>query len=227
MAIGQDAYAYHNIRYADGTWQGWAAMPGQDGGLVKATTIAAAGMPDGSAQILVFGGDGRMRLGIRDVDGAWSSWSVVSGVDAPDGSALSIAALPNGDSQIAAIGNDGNVWHTMRRVDGRWTGWGAPAGASGEVMRASALAITGLPDGSTQVAAVGHDGYGYHCERFSDGGWSPFRRVGGIRGATAFAGEQVGIAGLPDGSSQLLLTTTTRGSSYHWETARTASARAR
>ncbi|MFF7176950.1 hypothetical protein [Streptomyces sp. NPDC008121] len=208
VAVGKDGYAYHNIRHADGSWQGWSSMPGQDGGLVRATRVAAAGMPDGSAQILVYGADGRMRLGIRAADGSWSPWSVVAGVNAPDfaGPALSIAALPNGDSQIAAIGNDGNIWHTLRRGDGTWSGWGTPAGVSGGAMGASAVALTGLPDGSAQVAAVGRDGYVHHAARHADGGWTPFLRVGGVRGAAGFAGDQVGIAGLPDGSTRLLLT---------------------
>ncbi|MFC9648736.1 MULTISPECIES: hypothetical protein [unclassified Streptomyces] len=209
VAVGKDGYAYHNIRYADGNWQGWAAMPGQDAGLLKATRIAAARMPDGSTQVLVFGGDGRMRLGTRAADGAWSAWKTVAGVNAPDfqGPALSIAALPNGDSQIAAIGIDGNIWHTIHRADGGWSGWGLPAGVSGGGMGASTVSLTGMPDGSVQVAAVGHDGDVYHAERFSSGDWTPFQRVSGIRGAGTFAGDQVGITGLPDGSSRLILTT--------------------
>ncbi|MFB6981350.1 hypothetical protein [Streptomyces scopuliridis] len=209
VAVGKDGYAYHNIRYADGNWQGWAPMPGPDGGLLKATRAAAALMPDGSTQVLVFGGDGKMRLGTRAANRNWSSWQTVAGVNAPDfqGSALSIAALPNGDSQIAAIGKDGNVWHTIHRADGGWSDWGVPAGVSGGAMEASAVSLTGMPDGSVQVAAVGRDGDVYHGIRRSGGDWTPFQRVGGIRGAGAFAGDQVGITGLADGSSQLILTT--------------------
>ncbi|MFD6338887.1 hypothetical protein [Streptomyces sp. NPDC060131] len=209
VAVGKDGYAYHNIRFADGSWQGWASMPGHDAGLLKATRVAAARMPDGSAQVLVFGGDGRMRLGTRAADGAWSAWKTVAGVNAPDfaGSALSIAAVPNGDSQIAAIGNDGNVWHTTYRADGSWSDWGLPAGVSGGTMEASAVSLAGMPDGSVQVAAVGRDGNVYHGVRSSGGDWTPFRRVSGIKGAGAFAGDQVGITGLPNGSSQLVLTT--------------------
>ncbi|MFE7569076.1 hypothetical protein ACFU76_19290 [Streptomyces sp. NPDC057539] len=209
VAVGKDGYAYHNIRFANGTWQGWNAMPGQDAGLLKATMAAAAHLPNGSTQVLVFGADGRMRLGTRAANGTWSSWQTVAGVNAPDfqGSALSIAALPNGDSQIAAIGIDGNIWHTIHRADGGWSGWGAPAGVSGGAMEASAVALAGMPDHSVQVAAVGPDGDVYHSVRLSDGNWTPFQRVSGIRGAGSFAGDQVGIAGLPDGSSQFILTT--------------------
>ncbi|MFF4984007.1 hypothetical protein ACFY3O_28680 [Streptomyces sp. NPDC001046] len=153
--------------------------------------------------------DGKMRLSTRAADGAWSPWSVVPGVDAADfaGSTLSIAARPNGDAQIAAIGNDGNIWHTVHRADGRWTDWGAPAGVSTDTMGASTVAITGLPNGDSQVAAVGLDGNVYHDVRDSGGDWTPFRPVGGIKGAGTFAGDQAGITGLPDGSSRLVLTT--------------------
>ncbi|MFF6983828.1 hypothetical protein ACFZAV_40630 [Streptomyces sp. NPDC008343] len=210
VAVGKDGYVYHNIRRADGSWQGWAAMPGTDSGRVKATRVAAAGMPGGSTQVLIFGGDGKMRLATRAAaDGTWSSWQTVAGVNAPDfsGSALSIAALPGGDSQIVAIGNDGNIWHNTRRADGGWTGWGAPAGVSTDTMGAFAVSITGMIDGDSQVVAVGLDGNVYHAVRHSDGDWTPFQRVPGIRGGGAFAGDQVGIVGLRDGSSQLILTT--------------------
>ncbi|MFJ4965351.1 hypothetical protein ACIP6P_23350 [Streptomyces sp. NPDC088729] len=208
-AVGKDGYAYHNIRRADGSWQGWAAIAGTDAGRLKAGRIAAAGMPDGSARFLVFGGDGRMRMGIRAAGGSWSPWSTVAGVNAPDfaGRELSIAALPNGDSQIAAIGNDGNIWHTIRRADGSWQGWNGPAGVSTDMMGASSVAITGMPGGDSQVAAVGLDGNVYHAVRRSGGEWTPFRPVGGAGGAAYVAGDQVGIAGLPDGSSRIVLTT--------------------
>ncbi|MGW1857323.1 hypothetical protein [Streptomyces collinus] len=209
VAVGKDGYVYHNIRKADGSWQGWGAIAGADGGRVKASKVALAGMPDGSTQVLVFGGDGRMRLAKRSADGSWSAWSIVKGVNAADfrGRALSIAALPNGDAQIAAIGEDGNIWHTIHRADGDWTDWGAPAGVTTPAMGASAVALTGMPNGDSQVVAVGLDGNVYHAVRAHGGDWTPFRRVAGVRGADSFAGDQVAIAGLPDGSAQLLLTT--------------------
>ncbi|MFH8336520.1 hypothetical protein [Streptomyces sp. AM6-12] len=209
VAVGKDGFVYHNSRHTDGSWQGWAAMAGGDDGKVKATRVAAAGMPDGSTQVIVYGGDGSMRLDTRAADGSWSGWSTVPGVGAPDfaGSSLSIAALPDGSSQLAAVGLDGDVWHTVHRADGTWTGWGRPAGPQGGAMRATAVSLTGMPDGDSQVAAVGADGTVYHALRHRDGDWTPFQPVRGIRGATSFAGDQVGIAGLPDGSSRLLLTT--------------------
>ncbi|MFI9645711.1 hypothetical protein ACIHAA_05350 [Streptomyces sp. NPDC052040] len=207
VAVGKDGYAYHTIRRADGSWQGWAAMAGTDNGLVKASRVALAGMPDGSTQVLLFGADGRMRLGTRAANGSWTPWSVVKGVNAADfqGHGPAIAALPDGDSQIAAIGNDGNIWVTTHRADGSWADWFTPRGVSTQAMGATAVALTGMPDGTSQILAVGLDGNVYHSVRGSDG-FAPFRPLGGLRGAAAFPGDQVSIAGMPDGSAQVLLT---------------------
>ncbi len=159
MAVANDGHADHNISRADGSWQGWSSVAGDGGsGLLRITKVSAAGMSDGSARFLVFGDDGRMRLGTRRADGSWTGWAVVAGFGAPDfrGPALAIAELPGGDSQIAALGRDGNVWHTVRD---------------------------------------------------SGGDWAPFCPVPGPKGAGSFAGGQVAIAGRPDGSTRLLLTT--------------------
>ncbi|MCM2425003.1 hypothetical protein [Streptomyces sp. RKAG337] len=210
VAVGLDGNVYHNIRRTDGSWQGWRVLAGDGGtGQLKAIRVAAAGMPDGSTQVLVFGKDGRMRLSTRAASGSWTDWSIVQGVNAPDfsGSALTIAALPNGDSQIAAIGNDGNVWHTIHRADGAWQGWGAPRGVTTPTMGARSIALTGMPNGDSQLLAVGLDGNVYHTIRGASGDWTAFQPVSGLKGAGTFPGDQVGIAGLPNGSSQVVLTT--------------------
>lgn len=207
VAIGENGYAYHDIRHADASWQGWWSMPGTDNGMIKAAKVALAGMPDGSTQVLIFGADGMMRLGTRAQSGFWSAWSIVLGVHTANfqGKALSVAAMPNGDAQIAAVGRDGNVWYNIHRADGTWEGWGAPEGVSTVTMGASDVAITGLPDGSSQILAVGLDGNAYHTVRHADGIWNYFAAIPGIRGD--FVASQVSIAGMPNGSSRTLLTT--------------------
>ncbi|MET9596270.1 hypothetical protein [Streptomyces sp. NPDC006459] len=210
MAVGNDGHAYHNIRRADGSWQGWSSVAGDGGsGLLRIAEVSAAGMPDGSARFLVFGDDGRMRLGTRRADGSWTAWTVVAGVGAPDfrGSAPAIAALPGGDSQIAAIGLDGNVWHTVLRADGTRQGWSGPPGVSTARMGAGAIALTGLPDGNSRLLAVGLDGNVWHTLRDGQGAWAPWRPVPGPKGAGSFPGDRVALAGRPDGSTRLLVTT--------------------
>ncbi|MFI9122254.1 hypothetical protein ACIGW0_23095 [Streptomyces bikiniensis] len=84
VAVGRDGLAHHNIRYADGGWQGWTAMPGPDNALLRARRAAASGMPDGSTRVVVFGADGAMRLTTRAANGSWKPWSKVPGVGAPE-----------------------------------------------------------------------------------------------------------------------------------------------
>jgi hypothetical protein len=71
-------------------------------------------------------------------------------------------------------------------------------------MSAGAVAIAGLPDGSSQVLAIGNDGNAYHDIRFASGSWSGFSAVQGPYGSSTFPSQRVGIAGMPDGSSQIL-----------------------
>ncbi len=73
-------------------------------------------------------------------------------------------------------------------------------------MAARTVGIAALPDGSTQVAVVGGDGNVYHESRFANGNWSGFAAVQGPYGASVFPAQRAAIAGLPDGSSQLLAT---------------------
>ncbi|MFE3993540.1 hypothetical protein ACFXPW_17910 [Streptomyces goshikiensis] len=208
-AIGTDGIAYHTIRRADGTWQSWAPVPGSGGAPLKATKIAATGLPNGSAQFLAYGDGGRMRLSTRLTTGTWTGWSTVPGVNAPDfqGSDLAIATLPGGDTQIAAIGNDGNIWNLTRRSSGAWGTWDGPAGISTPMMGATALSVAGMSDGTTQLAAVGLDGNVYHSVRHPGGDWDPLRPVHGLGGANAFAGDRVSITANADGSSRLLVST--------------------
>ena len=66
------------------------------------------------------------------------------------------------------------------------------------------FAITGLPDGSAQFLALGLDGSIHHNIRSGNGtrqGWTP---IAGANGAARFSGPAFGIAGLPDGSAQIL-----------------------
>ncbi|WP_159394259.1 hypothetical protein [Streptomyces sp. NRRL S-495] len=50
------------------------------------------------------------------------------------------------------------------------------------------------------------DGNAYHKTRFANGNWSGFGAVQGPYGASVFPAQRAAIAGLPDGSSQLVIT---------------------
>jgi hypothetical protein len=47
IAVGNDAAVYEDIRNADGTWTGWTSVS-----TAPAIDVAAAGLPDGSTQLL-------------------------------------------------------------------------------------------------------------------------------------------------------------------------------
>ncbi|MFF7296430.1 hypothetical protein [Streptomyces sp. NPDC008265] len=208
VAVGRDGLAYHNIRYADGGWQGWSAMPGQDKGLVRASRAAASGMPDGSTRVVVFGADGAMRLTPRAADGSWRPWTKVPGVGAPEfaGHDLAIAAA-GPQAQIVAVGLDGHVWHNVIRADGSLQGWGAPAGTgTTSAMAARAVAIAGSPAGESRILAIGADGTAHHTVRRADGTWDLFRPVPvGPGGRSAFAAGTISVAAYPDGTTQTLI----------------------
>ena len=208
LAIGNDGNVYHEIRSATGTWSGFAPLPGVGSPNMSARAVAIAGMPDGSSQVLAIGNDGNVYHEIRFANGNWSGFAPLPGVGSPKMSAraVAIAGMPDGSSQVLAIGNDGNVYHEIRFANGNWSGFAPLPSASSPTMAASAVAIAGMPDGSSQVLAIGSDGNVYHNIRLANGNWSGFGAVQGPYGSSTFPAQRVAIAGLPDGSSQILAT---------------------
>ena len=63
-------------------------------------------------------------------------------------------------------------------------------------MAAGAVSITGDPDGSAQLAAVGNDGNAYHEVRTASGAWSGFQPVTGVS-TPAMAASVASIASVP------------------------------
>jgi hypothetical protein len=150
---------------------------------------------------------GHVEHEVQDASGVWSGLRPIHGnATYFDGSSVAVAATPDGSAQVLAVGTDGIVYHDLRHVDGTWTGWAAPHGANGVVnFAASAVAATGMPDGSAQFLAAGKNGNVlYHAVRYADGTWEPFRALPGNGGASNFAGPKMSIAGLADGSSQVV-----------------------
>ncbi|WP_329562377.1 glycoside hydrolase domain-containing protein [Kitasatospora sp. NBC_01266] len=208
LAIGNDGNVYHNIRSANGNWSGFAALPGIGTPNMAAGDVAIAGMPDGSSQVLAIGNDGNVYHEIRFANGNWSGFAALPGIGTPNMAAkrVAIAGMPDGSSQVLVIGNDGNVYHEIRFANGNWSGFAPLPSAGSSTMAASAVAIAGMPDGSSQVLAIGNDGNVYHNIRLANGNWSGFGAVPGPYGSNTFPAQRVGIAGMPDGSSQILAT---------------------
>ncbi|MFE2553115.1 hypothetical protein ACFXGI_31900 [Streptomyces sp. NPDC059355] len=120
---------------------------------------------------------------------------------------LSAAGTADGSARFLADGEDGRMRLGSRRADGSWTGRAVIAGVGAPDFRGPALAIAALPGGESRIAAIGLDGNVRHTVRGRGGDWTPFRPVPGPKGSGSFAGDQVAIAGLPDGSARLLVTT--------------------
>ncbi|RJQ68001.1 DUF1906 domain-containing protein [Pseudonocardiaceae bacterium YIM PH 21723] len=207
--VGADGNVYHNIRFANGTWQGWGALPGYDGGTrFQASSVAIAGLPDKSAQVVAIGNDGNLYDTVRLPDGNWRAWAPLAGYGgAPrfGASAVAVTGLADGTGQLVAVGNDGNVYHAVRRADGTVTGWAPVTGYDGAArFAATAVSISGLPDKSAQLLAIGNDGNVYHNIRFANGTWQGWGPLPGYDGGVKFAASAVAITGVAGGSAQLL-----------------------
>ena len=71
---------YFNIRYANGYWQGWAALPGIAGAKYFSDQSASiTGMPDGSSQVFArqLGNFVTTYENTRYINGGWSGWTLV------------------------------------------------------------------------------------------------------------------------------------------------------
>ena len=81
---------------------------------------------------------------------------------------MSLTGFPNGSSQIVATGIDGDIYHNTRAANRVWAGWEPLDGANGASrFSATAVPLTGMSDGSSQVVAVGLDDSVYHDIRYS------------------------------------------------------------
>jgi hypothetical protein len=194
--VGLDNHVYHEIRFPDGNWTGFGALP------TTAQDVSIAGMRDGSAQVLIVGND-RVYHEVRYRDGNWSGFNGLPGIGTTEtagAKAVSIAGMPDGSAQVLIIGTDDRVYHQIRYPDGNWSGFaGLPGIGSSDPAGAKAISIAGLPDGSAQVLIIGLDDRVYHEVRYPDGNWSGF-------GFLSVFAKTIGIAGLPDGSAQLVMT---------------------
>ncbi|MFF7297070.1 CehA/McbA family metallohydrolase [Streptomyces sp. NPDC008265] len=186
-------------------WERVAGPDGASGFTVRDADVA--GFADGSCQLVVTALDGTTYHQARRADGGLSGFRAVAGF-APQGrwgaTKVSITAMPDGSAQLLAYGTDGAMYHCVRGRGGTWSPWGRLAGPGGAPsFSGPALAITGMPDGSSQVLAIGLDGIVYHQVRRSDGSWTGFRPPRGVSTPTMGA-SAIGIAGTGDGSAQVV-----------------------
>lgn len=207
-AIGDDGNLYYDIRFPDGSWQGWDPLPGAgDAPRFSASDVAMTSLPDGSVQVIAIGDDSDIWHDIRFPDGSWQGWDPLPGFQgAPAFSArgLAIAGFTNSTAQLVAIGDDGNLYHDIRFADGSWQGWGQMQGnGDAATFNAGAVAVAAIndtndpDDGQLQVAAIGDDGRVYHDIRFTDGSWQGWGGVLGVGGADHMSGTALALTSNP------------------------------
>lgn len=201
---------FHQVRAANGSWSGFGALNGYQTPLPgDAKDVAVAGLADGTAQVVIVGADNRIYHRGRHANGTWTEFQPLNGMGTTSpaqGKRVAIAALPNGTTQVVMIGTDDTVYHRVRNTDGNWTGWGRLNGyGTTSAAGARDVAISGQPDNSAQVLIVGMDDGIYHRGRHADGTWTEFRPLTGTGTTTTAKGSAVAIAGLPDGSSQVVI----------------------
>ena len=213
LIVGADNRVYHEIRNADGqSWTGLQPLPGKGTTEpAQAKRVAIAGMPDGTAQVLIVGWDNVVYHEIRNVDGSWTGFQPLAGNGTPNPAGakdVAITGMPDGSAQVLIIGADDRVYHEIRNADGQsWTGFQPLAGAgTSEPAGGKRVSIAGMPDGSAQVLIVGADNRVYHEIRNADGqSWTGFQPLSGAGTPDPAAAKDVAITGMPDGSAQVLI----------------------
>ena len=152
VAVTNSGALEHNIRNANGSWQGWRTL-NQPGVTLSNTSIA--GMPNGSSQIIEVTSTGILKHTVRNANGSWQA----TGWGTPAGSTgivqAAIAALPDGSTHLVAITTAGNVENTVRYANGSWYphGWGLFSQTI-DLVQAGDASIAGMPNGTAQVIEV-------------------------------------------------------------------------
>jgi len=199
----------HAVRGPNGAWDPFGSLNGMGTTeTARAYDVAIAGLPDGSAQVLAIGTDSGIYHRTRRPDHTWTEFAPVNGSGTSAtalGKDVAIAGMPDGSSQMVVTSTDGGIYHRIRYANGAWNEF-TPLNGSGTSATAIGkdVAIAGMPDGSAQIVAIGNDGGIYHRIRYANGAWSEFAPLNGLGTSATAQGRDVAIAGMPDGSAQVV-----------------------
>ncbi|NBE79996.1 peptidoglycan DD-metalloendopeptidase family protein [Micromonospora rubida] len=210
LIVGLDDGVYHRIRNANGTWSPFQPLNGVGTtGTARGKRVAIAGLPDGSAQVVIVGVDDTVYHRIRYADGNWTAFGRLNGFGTPSPAGardVAISGQPDGTAQVVIVGMDSGIYHRIRSVGGPWSEFQPLDGnGTGTTAIGSAVAVAGLPDGSSQVVIAGVNGYLHHRIRSATGAWSPFQPLNGSGTSSPAVAKDVAVAGLPDGTSQVVI----------------------
>ncbi|MFI1192576.1 hypothetical protein ACH4T9_04780, partial [Micromonospora sp. NPDC020750] len=160
LIVGADNGIYHKIRHPNGTWDALQPLTGMGTPTTAAgSNVSIAGMPDGSAQVLIVGANNIVHHQIRNPNGTWTGFQPISGYNTSSpaaGKDVAITGMPDGSAQILIVGADNGIYHKIRHPNGTWDalqplpGRGTPTTAAG-----NRVSIAGMPEGSAQVTIVG------------------------------------------------------------------------
>jgi hypothetical protein len=181
---------YDNIRFANGSWQGWQAPAANPAG--APSMIAIAGMPDGSMHVdeLV---NGVLYDNIRFANGPWQGWRAPDANSAGAPSLVQLAAMPDGSMHVDELVN-GVLYDNIRFAGGPWQGWRTPdANPAGTP---SVFQLAPMPDGSMHVDEL-VNGVLYDNIRFAGGPWQGWRAPDANPAGTP---DSFTLAHMPDGS---------------------------
>ncbi|MFD8108908.1 hypothetical protein [Streptomyces microflavus] len=210
LAYGNDRRMYHNIRRANGTWQGWTRVNDDaTDQRLNGGPLALTGTADGTLHALTVDRDGQLLHTLRRPDGSWQEvgWAGVADNEGRVMKARDVAvtALRDNSVKVLASDRDGALRLTERYADGTWAaaGWRALPGVGGApVFAGGDLSLTAGPDRSVQIAAIGQDGQVWHLVQDARGVNSAWGNP--LSGGAPLRASAVSLAGLADGSAQLV-----------------------
>ncbi|WP_035791508.1 alkaline phosphatase family protein [Kitasatospora mediocidica] len=171
VVTGADGIEYLQTAGATGSYRGFQALPGNAGApSFAAPRIAATAMPDGDAQILAVGLDGKLYHTIYFAGSdTFQPWGALNW----GASDASIAAAPNGDAQIVGIGLDGKLYHNIRFASNSWQGFLPPAtnGLAPGALQRTCIAADPA-NGDSHVLVLDGAGRLSYLTRHGTSGWS-------------------------------------------------------
>lgn len=201
---------WDNVRYSNGSWQGWEAPPQPP---TDSYQLAGAGLPDGAIEYFAVGeATGDVYASTRNPNGVWTSW-VQQPITVPGGElgGFTATADGNGNVQVMATAVGGAVYHTMQNSAGDWQSWQQPT-----QVPSGAFAVTsaGLVNGSVQFMAIGLNNIIYLDIRYANGTWQGWQETqqppaGWVTSASpaTFRLSTFSAAAEPDGDTQFLIVT--------------------